>query len=43
MAKPRKDKGPPPGETPFQKMELLAKALVAVSREQIQQQKKEKS
>jgi hypothetical protein len=35
MAKDKKDKGPPKGETPFQRFERLAKALVAVPKERI--------
>ena len=35
MARDKKDKGPPKGETPFQRFERLAKALVAVPKERI--------
>ena len=35
MAKEKKDKGPPKGETPFQRFERLAKALVSVPKEQV--------
>jgi hypothetical protein len=35
MAKNKKDKGPPTNETPFQKFERLAKALVAVPKNQV--------
>jgi hypothetical protein len=37
MAKDKKDKGPPTGETPFQKFERLAKALVTVPKEKIRE------
>jgi hypothetical protein len=39
MAKDKKDKGPPTSETPFQKFERLAKALVAVPKEKIREEK----
>jgi hypothetical protein len=39
MVKDNKDKGPPTGERPFQKFERLAKALVAVPKEKIQERK----
>ena len=42
MAKDKKDKGPPPGEAPFQKTERLAKALVAVPKEKIDKVLQEK-
>jgi hypothetical protein len=35
MAKDKKDKGLPTSETPFQKFERLAKALVAVPKEKV--------
>jgi hypothetical protein len=43
MAKQKKDKGPPTSETPFQKFERLAKALVSVPKEKIQERSDEKS
>lgn len=43
MAKQKKDKGPPTGETPFRKFERLAKALVAVPKGQIDTKKHDKA
>jgi hypothetical protein len=39
MAKDKKDKGPPKGETPFQKFERLAKTLVSVPKDRVQERK----
>jgi hypothetical protein len=41
MAKDKKDKGPPTSETPLQKFERLAKALVSVPKADIDQQERE--
>jgi hypothetical protein len=40
MAKDKKDKGPPTSETPFQKFERLAKALVSVPKDKAEAQKR---